>query len=616
MEAVHSEQGFPAFPADGEMGERTRALDWSQASLGSIAGWPQSLKTTVRIMLSSRYPMFIWWGRELTNFYNDAYTPFLGKRHPAALGQSAAQVWSEIWSVVGPQAETVLNEGGATWNEERLLIMERYGFSEETYFTFSYSPIPDDSGAIGGVLGICNDDTARVLSQRRLRTLRALAARTIDEAKSRSARNTCQAAAQVLAENPHDLPFALLYLLDKKARHAKLAGLTRLSRDLPASPATIDLDDERDGPWPFRQVIETGQGVEVNELVEKFGPLPGGAWSESPQQALILPIAKAGQDRLAGFLIAGVSPLRPLDDEYRGFMGVLASYIATAVATARAHEEERRRAKALAELNRVKTAFFSNISHELRTPLALMFGPLEDLLSGNDAALSTTAREQLKLMNRSGLRLPRLVNTLLDFFRIEAGRVQIMHLPTNLAAFTADLASVFRAAVEQAGLRLTVDNPNLSKAVYVDQGMREKIVLNLLSNAFKFTFKGEISVSLRQAGQAVELRVRDTGTGISANKMPNLFKRFHRIESSRRRIHEGSGIGLALVQALIKLHGGTIITESVVDKDTTFIVTMPLDSHHLSPERIGGEPSRATARGSDSCIEEALQWQSGNGGLT
>lgn len=319
MSIVHSEQDFPAFLAGSEMGERIRAFDWLQTPVGPIADWPRSLKTTARIMLSSRHPMFIWWGRELTNIYNDAYIPFLGKRHPAALGQSAAQIWSEIWDIIGPQAETVLNEGGATWNEERLLIMERHGFSEETYFTFSYSPIPDDSGAIGGVLGICNEDTARVLSQRRLRTLRALATRTLDEARSRSAKNTCQAAAQVLAENPHDLPFALLYLLDKKARHVKLAGLTRLSRDLPASPAAIDLEAQ-DNPWPFRQVIETGQGVEVNDLKERFGPLPGGAWPESPRQALILPLTKSGQNHLAGFLIAGVSPLRPFDDEYRGFM--------------------------------------------------------------------------------------------------------------------------------------------------------------------------------------------------------------------------------------------------------------------------------------------------------
>jgi PAS domain-containing protein len=194
------------------MGARVRAHDWSQTPLGPLEAWPQSLRTAVRIALESRYPMFVWWGNELTNIYNDAYRPFLGIRHPTALGRPAAETWSEIWGVVGPQAEIVLREGRATWNESLLLVMERYGFAEETYFTFSYSPVPDDEGRVGGVFCACTEDTARISSERRLRTLRRLGERSV--AESKSPEEVCRAAAATLAGNPHDLPFALIYLLD------------------------------------------------------------------------------------------------------------------------------------------------------------------------------------------------------------------------------------------------------------------------------------------------------------------------------------------------------------------------------------------------------------------
>src|SRR5690242_1784658 len=153
------------------MGKLILAKDWRQTPLGAIENWQNSLKTAVRILLHSRYPMFIWWGNDRINLYNDAYIPVLGKRHPDALGSPAPDIWADIWSVLGPQAQLVLGEGKATWNEEILLLMERYGYTEETYFTFSYSPVPDDSGGIGGVFCACTEDTERVLSKRRLQIL-------------------------------------------------------------------------------------------------------------------------------------------------------------------------------------------------------------------------------------------------------------------------------------------------------------------------------------------------------------------------------------------------------------------------------------------------------------
>jgi signal transduction histidine kinase len=238
-----------------------------------------------------------------------------------------------------------------------------------------------------------------------------------------------------------------------------------------------------------------------------------------------------------------------------------------------------------------------------------MLGPLQDLLARSQTHLTPTAKEQIELANRNGARLLRLVNTLLDFSRIEAGRVQAVYQATDLAGFTTELASVFRSATEKAGLRLVVDCPNLGEAVYVDRDMWEKIVLNLISNAFKFTFDGEIGVSIDRVGNFAELRVRDTGVGIPPEAVPRLFERFHRVPNTRSRTHEGTGIGLALVQELVKLHGGFIRVESAWGKGSTFVVSIPFGQNHLASGQLGGARSLTSAAvGATPFVEEALRW--------
>ncbi|HVK13789.1 MAG TPA: ATP-binding protein [Gemmataceae bacterium] len=595
----------------GEMGARTRTFDWSATPVGPAADWPQSLKVAVRILLSSRYAMWMGWGPDFTFFYNDAYARMtLGPKHPWALGRSAREVWSEIWADIGPRAERVIAAGEATWDERLLLFLERRGFKEESYHTFSYSPIPDDRGGVGGLLCVVTEETERAIGERRLKTLRELAARTTDAA--RSAADACRTAARALADNPHDLPFVLVYLTDGDT--ARLAGAAGLPAGSPAAPAAVGLGE--DGPgWPLGRVLASGRAEVVTGLGDRFGPLPGGVWPEPPERAVVLPMAQAGQARPAGFVVAGLSPRLVFTDEYHGFLDLLAGQVATAVGNARAYEEERRRAEALAELDRAKTAFFSNVSHEFRTPLTLMLGPVGDLLAGGRADLPPAATGQLEVVNRNGLRLLRLVNSLLDFSRIEAGRARAAFRPTDLAARTADLASQFRSACDRAGLRLVVDCPPLAEPVYVDRDMWEKVVLNLVSNAFKFTFEGEIAVAVRPRGPAAELVVRDTGTGVPAAEMPRLFERFHRVENARGRTHEGSGIGLALVRELVQLHGGAIAAESEVGRGTTFVVTIPFGTAHLPPDQVGGDSAGPTGAGALPYVEEALRWLPDEGGV-
>jgi PAS domain S-box-containing protein len=493
------------------------------------------------------------------------------------------------------------NEG--TYDEALLLIMERFGYPEETYYTFSYSPVPNDQGDTGGIICANTDDTQRIIGERQLTLLRELAARTAD---ARTFDEACNLSVSCLETNPYDLPFAMIYLVEPDKQQVFLAETCGIERNHPAVTEKTALDDT---VWPFAEVMRTHKPSLVSDLAASFSSLPCGVWQRSPHQAVAVPIAASGQTGKAGILIAGLNPFRVFDDSYRGFIELVAAQIAASIANAQAYEEERKRAEALAEIDRAKTVFFSNVSHEFRTPLTLMLGPLEETLTNCASLLPASEREQLEMVQRNGLRLLKLVNSLLDFSRIEAGRVQASYEPTDLATFTAELASVFRSAVERAGMQLSVNCLPLVAPVYVDREMWEKIVLNLLSNAFKFTFDGEIAVSLQWLDDHVELAVKDTGIGIPAAEIPHLFERFHRVKGAQGRTFEGSGIGLSLVQELVLMHGGTVQVTSVLGEGSCFTVSIPTGSAHLPQDRISAARSlSSTALSATAYLEEAQRW--------
>jgi PAS domain S-box-containing protein len=590
----------------GEMGALMRAFDWSQTAVGPVDAWPQSLRTAVRIVLTSRYAMFVWWGRELVNLYNDPYRAFLGSKHPAALGKSARDVWAEIWDSIGPRTDAVLLRGESTFDEAFLLLMERHGYLEETYFTFAYSPLPDDRGQIGGLFCAVTEETFRVIGERRLRLLREIAAAM---AGSRTPVEVCRAAAACIASVRRDLPFSLIYLLEEDGLTLRRVVEDGIDPSHPAAPEWLRTDDSSEAIWPIRQVLETGEPLLLEDLPARFAGLPTGDWNRPPDFAVLQPIAQQGQTRPAGVLVAGLNPYRKFGVDFGGFVSLLANQIAGAIANATAYESERRRAEELAELDRAKTLFFSNVSHEFRTPLTLMLGPLEEVLPEARERLSPAGLEQLTHARRNALRLLKLVNTLLDFSRIEAGRVPAVFEPVELGSLTSEIASVFRSAIEKAGLRYTVQCAPLDELVYIDREMWEKIVLNLLSNAFKFTFDGGIELTLKRVGHSAELAVRDTGVGIAKDDCPRVFKRFHRIENTRGRTYEGTGIGLALVQELVKLHSGSVGVDSAPGRGSTFTVTIPLGTAHLPADRLqANRTAVSTALAADAYIEEAQRW--------
>jgi signal transduction histidine kinase len=513
-------------PAEGEMGTLMRTYDWQRTPLGPPDGWPQSLRTIANIFLSSRYAMWVGWGEDLTFFYNDAYRPTLGLQHPWALGRPAREVWSEIWTEIGPRIQLVLASGVATYDEGLLLFLGRSGFPEETYHTFSYSPLADDNDVVCGMLCVVTEETDRVIGERRMMTLRDLAARL---ASSNTEIEVCAAVEHELVKNSKDLPFTLVYLFSNSG-DARLACSTNIPQGNPAAPS--ELREVADQPWPFVEILND-PATRIMDLGERWnaGTLPTGGWDRPPRQAALIPIKQQRHERPVGVLIVGINPYRPFDDAYSGFLDLISGQLAAGLANARSYEDERRRADALTELDRAKTSFFSNVSHEFRTPLTLILGPVEDLQARDTE--EGESRELLRVVHRSGLRLQRLVNTLLDFSRIEAGRAQANQELEEFAYVAShDLQEPLRMVSIYSQLLLE-SIPDLGEeaqtyAGFVREGVTrmEMLIKDLLTYSRivhpeqddpKST---DLNESLQEALETLKIRIEESGAVVKSDKLP------------------------------------------------------------------------------------------------
>jgi signal transduction histidine kinase len=581
----------------GEVGALMRSIDWSRTSLGPMQSWPRSLKTIIGVMLGSRFPMMLGWGNDLLQFYNDAYIPGLGVKHPASLGAPVREVWSEIWVTVGPLLHSVLSGGPALWREHQLLFINSRGFNQETFHTFSQSPVTNDDGHVGGVLLIVQETTEQVQAARQLELLRALADGT---GSATSVNEACHLAASILTTDDADIPFAIIYLVDEAG--ALATPVASAPASLAAqTPLVLPSNARLHVPDPFRSVLDSGRATLISGLSTRFGPIPGGRYGTPPERAIVLPLSRNPTEKY-GFVVMGLSPWREVGEPYLTFASLVAAQLASAIARARSVEEELRRAEALAELDRAKTLFFSNVSHELRTPLTLILGPTTDALLSPERRLEGAALESL---HRNALRLQKLVGNLLDFVRIESGRVKSSPEPVDLAVLTTDIAGSFESAIRDAGLAYEVSCDKFPH-VFIDPDHWEKITLNLISNALKFTLEGKIRVSLRAVGDTIELAVADTGAGIPEQELPHIFDRFHRYRGTRARTMEGSGIGLALVRELCHINGGEVTVNSELGVGSTFTVTLPkvvADPASSPAARLAASP-----RGSVPFVEEARRW--------
>ena len=580
----------------GEAGRTFAAFDWDHHELGPVATWPEAFRTVVAVALASRFPVVLWLGDGLTTVYNDGYIPMLADKHPWAMGTPALDVWWEIRDIIEPMLAGVVETGVATWSDDLLLMLVDRGRPWEKYFTFTYSPIFRHEGKVGGVFCAVHETTERVLGERRLRVLNTLGAELVD---AKSVDGTLSATIGVCADQPADLPFVALYLEDGVSGQSLRAATPQVAALLESAAPSAAFWGGPAGGDPAGRVVENVR-VRLPGLAAR---LP----DRCPDDALVMPLAEPGSVVPVGTVVIGLNPDRPLDPQYQGFCRLLADQVAAGIASAGAYEAERARAESLAELDRAKTLFLTNVSHELRTPLTLMLGPVEDALAlvGDDPEL----RGQLEVVERNGRRLLRLVNSLLDFARIEAGRASTQLVETDVGALTADIASAFDDVCRRAGLELVLDCREV--VGHVDPEMWETIVLNLVSNAFKFTFRGSITVRAEPGpDRTVRLSVRDTGVGIPDDELPRVFERFYRPFTIEGRSMEGSGIGLALVRNLVELHGGTITAESRPGAGTTFTVTVPVPGRSPAAPAAGAGAAAPPSRpGRDSVyVTEAAQW--------
>ena len=568
------------FAGAGDVRRLLREIDWSRTPLGPLARWPGSLRTMLRLVLDSPMPMLMFWGTERVHVYNEPYRLLMGVGHDEDLGQATRASMSTFWHLDAETYARVLSGESVALNDAPYPITRR-GLLTDAWFDLSFTPVRAEGGVAVGVLATIVETTARVLSQRRLGMLQVL---TMATAAAPSVYAAMQRALESLGditaagnEHAQDMPFALGYLLDRGHERAQLAACTGVEAGSGIAPRTIGVRNGHPA-WPLGSVLTANtdrSSLLLDDVAKRF---PGAVFAHNerrPTSAMLLPLRPVASEPPAGALICGLNPNLVVDDAYRGFLELVASRVSASIAEAQVRQHERDRLQRLADLDRAKTEFFSNVSHEFRTPLTLLLAPLEEL-SRRETQLPEPVGEELRVAARHARQLLNQVNTLLDFSQAEAARLRARFEPTNLSSLTRDIASVFHGAAERAGIQLRVECPPLSEPVWVDPQMWEKIVSNLLSNALKFTFRGEIVVELTARAKHAELTVRDTGVGIPADDQIHVFKRFHRVKGRRGRTNDGSGIGLALVYELARLHQGRVRVNSEEGLGTTFTVWVPM----------------------------------------
>ncbi|SCV70301.1 BQ2448_1695 [Microbotryum intermedium] len=669
-------------------GRLIAAYPWEKTTIGSLTSWTQELRTLVMLTLSSPFRAALWWGEDSLLIYNDEYARMLGSRHPASLGLSGAEGWSEIWDTLGPLAAKVM-QGETVAYYDHHLPMLRNGILEETYHCWSFLPVRDASGSVVGYENTSFETTARVIAERRLATLRDLTQVT---QLARATEEFCAKTLQVLALNEYDLPFALLYTVDQvNPTHGhRMAGSSadgarsnRESRsksngtggsssrqhlihlkltlqgtigvpdghqsappevNLQIDPTQASMQTESESEettstasqssinntesnsiengadiWPFQEACQRRKPVFINDLGGRATGFAKRGWPTPLKHAVVIPIVtQSGSDNSSApraVLVLGINPRRPWNEVFATFLSLLARHLSNGLLAVSMAENDAQRNEKLVKLDRAKTTFFSSVSHELRTPLTLILGPLEDVLS-NKNALKPEDRERLQVVQRHSNRLLNMVNSLLDFSRLEGGRMEVSFRPMKLAAVTADLASLFRSAIERGGVQLIVNCPDDPfpglPHVYLSGELYEKVIFNLLGNAFKYTLSGSIEARVSFTAQVAKVEIIDTGCGIADNELDRIFERFHRVEGTSRS-REGTGIGLALTLELVKALGGTLSVASKFGEGSTFTVVFPRGSAHLLSSQIieSGEtltlPPRAHA--SLAIIEEAANWK-------
>ena len=572
---------------DGEMGALMRSIDWAKTPVGPVETWPQSLRTPLSILLGSQRPLLLLWGKEMVQFYNDAYRPILGDtKHPAAMGQRARVCWEEVWEDVSPMFAKAF-AGAATNIKDGLFLLSRYGFFEECYFDYAFDPIRDETGAVAGILVVAHDTTARVIGERRLKMLRELSERT---ALAGNLEGVFRAVEEVLTPAASDVPFALVYeVRGPAATLVACAGLTPGSRP---APWTFDVGGA--ASWPLGAVLRSGEPMLVEDVDGKFDVRIPGASTEALTRALVVPMSRAESGDATTVLIAGLSPRLRLNDDYRNFILLLARQMFASISSTRAFEQEkqslaRERALqadliALLEGQRLadirKDEFLAMLAHELRNPMAAISIALSMLeqARGDDVR---TARHHAIAKRQMG-NLVRMVDDLLDVARITRGKVELRREIVDFAAIVDNALAATRPVIDARRHAMSVAIAPGSFRLDADSARIEQILVNLLTNAAKYTEVGG-TISVRLDHETVDgvphavLRVCDSGRGISSEMLGEVFELFVQVTTKLDRDAGGLGLGLTLVKRLVEMHGGSVSANSRgLGKGSEFVVCLPL----------------------------------------
>jgi signal transduction histidine kinase len=592
----------------GEVGQLIRAFDWTTTSLGPVSGWPQSLRTCVKVMLSSRQPYWIGWGSDLIKLYNDAYRVVVGGKHPWALGKPASVVWSEIWHEIEPllTKAIVLNEG--SYVESRLLIMERNGYPEETYHTFSYTPVAGDDGVIGGMICSTTDDSEKIFIERQLRTFNDLG-KAFNEAKSTG--EVYAGTISSLSKNSRDFPFTIFYELE--GANARLVSHSENGHI--NFPTSFGLDKSNRVAIEILAALRERHPRLISEL-DEYGELPKGPWHIASKQIIVLPVAQRGQTDAYGFLLIGKNPFRLFDEKYCNFFEQIANQLAAGLTEVHKLWEERKkpddhkhgsmngvvrdltlekmakqelerlvglRTKELNEIN--DELYRSNedlrqfayiASHDLQEPLRKI-QTFSDLAK---SSLSDLAKASLYLdkIDRSASRMSSLIKDVLTYS--QANKRDAPEC-VDVNQIIENVRSDFELVIEEknAAIRADYIPPIKGSRLQIHQ-----VFSNLISNAMKFSDNAPL-IDIRYSvvdSPATDLTtpqyhlisVSDNGIGFEpeyAEKIFDLFSRLH-----NRKDYDGTGIGLALCKKIIENHGGMISAESEKDRGSIFKIYFPI----------------------------------------
>jgi signal transduction histidine kinase len=543
------------FDGPGEMRALCRAFDWAATALGPVDEWPTSLRTSVRIVLGSRNPMFLFWGPELIQIYNDAYRPSLGgagteqSRHPRALGMRGREFWTDIWEAIGPQIEQVMTTGIPTWHEDQYLPIERNGRLDDVWWTYSYGPVHGDDGRINGVLVVCQETTERMLAERdRERLLGAL---ELERARLAEAFRRAPSFLAVLRGPGH------VFELVNDAYYAMIGH-----REIIGRPMVEAMPEVRGQGFIelLDHVLTTAQPYVGREVPITVVRTPGGE----------------PEERFVDFVY------QPLTEEDGSVSGIVAHGhdVTTQVMSRREVERilaESESARAEAEsANRVKAQFLTTMSHELRTPLNAIGGYTELLQMGIDGQLSQKQKQFLDRIQQSQRHLLGLINEVLNFAKLETGSVhfEIADVPLQPVLTAAEALVAPQARTRRLAL-VVADRPSIM--VRADAEKLRQIIVNLLSNAVKFTDPGgRISLTASPEGGVVHINVSDTGIGIAEDELEAIFDPFVQVRSDLTRPYEGTGLGLAISRDLARGMGGGLTVTSVPGAGSTFTLSLPV----------------------------------------